>query len=290
MKPLSNLFFCGFAAMAVSAFAQTPVPIPPTLSGSTIDLTVQTGTTEIYPGIATNTIGYNGSFLGPTILLDAGQQVTLNVHNELGDTTTVHWHGLNVSPANDGSPHVMIMAGETWSPQFPILDKAATYWYHPHLHGKTMDQVLLGAAGFLIVRDAEEAALNLPRTYGVDDVPLVFQFKTFDAQKQIVLDDEADNAVLVNGVPDGVLSSPAQVVRYRLLNGSSHRFFNFGFSSNKQFHQITSDAGLLDAPISMTRLTLAPGERADILVDLSGEQGNTLTLKTFGSELPTGYP
>ena len=291
MKSLLNhLLFCGFAAISVSAFAQTPVPIPPTLSGNTIDLTVQAGTTEIYPGFTTNTIGYNGNFLGPTILLDAGQQVTLNVHNQLGDTTTVHWHGLNVSPANDGSPHVMIMADETWSPSFPVLDKAATYWYHPHLHGKTMDQVLLGAAGFIIVRDAEEAALDLPRTYGVDDVPLVFQFKTFDAQKQIVMSDELDNAFLVNGVVDGVLNSPAQVVRYRLLNGSSHRFFNFGFANNKPFKQIASDAGLLDAPVALTRLILAPGERAEILVDLSNEQGNTLTLKSFGTTLPQGYP
>ena len=290
MKSFSNFLLCGFAAMTALACAQTPVPIPPMLSGSVIDLTVQTGTTEIYPGKFTNTVGYNGNFLGPTILLEAGQQVQFNVHNQLGDTTTVHWHGLNVSPANDGSPHVMIMAGETWSPHFPILDKAATYWYHPHLHGKTMDQVLLGAAGFIIVRDAEETALDLPRTYGVDDVPLVFQFKTFDAQKQIVMSDEMDNAVLVNGVPDGVLNSPAQVVRYRLLNGSSHRFFNFGFSNNKQFKQITSDGGLLDAPIAMTRLILAPGERTEILVDLSAEEGNTLTLKTFGAALPQGYP
>jgi bilirubin oxidase len=287
---LKQLLFCAFAAISVSAFAQTPVPIPPTLSGSTIDLTVQNGTTEIYPGFQTNTVGYNGSFLGPTILLDAGQQVTLNVHNQLGDTTTVHWHGLNVSPANDGSPHVVIMADETWSPSFPVLDKAATYWYHPHLHGKTMDQVLLGAAGFIFVRDAEEAALDLPRTYGVDDVPLVFQFKTFDADKQIMMEDEMDNAVLVNGVVDGVLNSPSQVVRYRLLNGSSHRFFNFGFSNNKQFKQIASDAGLLDAPVALTRLILAPGERAEILVDLGNEQGNTLTLKSFGTELPQGFP
>jgi blue copper oxidase len=291
MKSLLNhLLLCGFAAITVSVFAQTPVPIPPTLSGNTIDLTVQAGTTEIYPGFTTNTIGYNGNFLGPTILLNAGQEVTLNVHNQLGDTTTVHWHGLNVSPANDGSPHVMIMADETWSPSFPVLDKAATYWYHPHLHGKTMDQVLLGAAGFIYVRDAEEAALDLPRTYGVDDVPLVFQFKTFDADKQIMLEDEMDNAFLVNGVVDGVLNSPAQVVRYRLLNGSSHRFFNFGFSNNKQFRQIASDAGLLDAPGALTRLILAHGERAEILVDLSGEQGNTLTLKSYGTTLPQGYP
>lgn len=118
----------------------------------------------------------------------------------------------------------------------------------------------------------EEAALDLPRTYGVDDVPLVFQFqKTFDAQKQILMEDEMDNAVLVNGVVDGVLNSPAQVVRYRLLNGSSHRFFNFGFANNKQFKQIASDAGLLDAPIPMTRLILTPAARG-VAVDLGNSR------------------
>src|SRR5690606_17093044 len=75
-----------------------------------------------------------------------------------------------------------------------------------------------------------------------------------------------------------------------LLNGSSHRFFNFGFANNKEFKQIASDAGLLDVSIPMTRLILAPGERAEILVDLGGEQGNTLTLKSFGTGLPQGFP
>jgi len=140
------------------------------------------------------------------------------------------------------------------------------------------------------VRDQEEAALNLPRTYGVDDVPLVFQWKTFDAAKQIVAMDEADNEVLVNGTLNGSLDLPAQVVRLRLLNGSSHRFFDFGFADNRPFKQTGSDDGLLDAPVSMTRLILGSGERAEILVDLSGMQGSTLKLRQYGTQLPQGYP
>ncbi|MFN4254593.1 MAG: multicopper oxidase domain-containing protein [Saprospiraceae bacterium] len=278
-------------AFAVSAFAQAQIPIPPMLEGTTFDLTAQSGTTEIFPGIQTATKGYNGSQLAPTLIFQKGQTVTLNVMNMLGDTTTTHWHGLHIAPANDGSPHTPIMAGEMWSPSFEVMDNASTYWYHPHLHGKTLNQVVKGMAGFIIVRDAEEAALALPRTYGVDDVPLVFQWKTFDAAKQIVEMDEADNEVLVNGVlRGGTLNLPAQVVRLRLLNGSSHRYFDFGFANSLAFKQIASDGGLLDAPVSMTKLILAPGERAEILVDLTGKEGQTLTLRQFGTQLPQGYP
>ena len=287
---LNKILLVALLPVAQQNFAQTSIPIPDTLVGNVIDLTLKHGTKEFFPGIATQTIGYNGNFLGPTIILQKGQQVTLNLHNQLGDTTTTHWHGLHVAPANDGSPHNPVMDGEIWSPAFTVMDKAATYWYHPHLHGKTLNQVVKGAAGFIIVRDQEEAALNLPRTYGVDDVPLVFQWKTFDAAKQIVEMDEADNEVLANGTLNGSLDLPAQVVRLRLLNGSSHRFFDFGFADNRPFKQIASDDGLLDAPVSMTRLILGSGERAEILVDLSGMQGSTLKLRQYGTQLPQGYP
>ncbi len=287
---LNKTLLIALLPVAQQNFAQTSIPIPDTLAGNVIDLTLKHGTKEFFPGIATQTIGYNGNFLGPTIILNQGQQVTINLHNQLGDTTTTHWHGLHVAPRNDGSPHNPVMDGSTWSPSFTVMDKAATYWYHPHLHGKTLNQVVKGAAGFIIVHDQEEAALNLPRTYGVDDVPLVFQWKTFDAAKQIVEMDEADNEVLVNGTLNGSLDLPAQVVRLRLLNGSSHRFFDFGFADNRSFKQIGSDDGLLDAPVSMTRLILGSGERAEILVDLSGMQGSMLKLRQYGTQLPQGYP
>jgi len=271
--------------------AQTQIPIPDTISGISINLSIEEGTKQFFSGYNTNTIGYNGSYLGPTIILNKGQNVTLNVHNQLNDTTTTHWHGLHVAPINDGSPHNPILAGNTWSPSFEVMDNAAMYWYHPHLHGKTMDQVLKGAAGLIIVRDDVEKALTLPRTYGVDDFPLIFQWQTFDnTTKQIVLNDELDNTTLVNGTINGYVNVPAQVVRLRLINASSHRFFEFGFSDNRTFNQITSDDGLLNAPVPMSRLMLGSGERAEILVDFSGQTGQTVFIKQFGTQLPAGYP
>ena len=141
--------------------AQTLIPIPDTLSGANINLTIADSTQQFFGGYNTNTIGYNGSYLGPTIILNKGQNVTMHVNNMLMDTTTTHWHGLHVAPMNDGSPHNPIMTGNTWSPSFTIMDNAATYWYHPHLHGKTMEQVVKGAVGLIIVRDAIESALTL---------------------------------------------------------------------------------------------------------------------------------
>ena len=268
--------------------AQNSLYIPPVLTGASIDLTVDEGTHEFYPGMPAPTIGYNGGLLGPTLFLGAGSQVQFTVQNDLADTTTVHWHGLHVAPQNDGGPHSAILPGGTWSPSFTIMDKAGTYWYHPHPHGKTMEQVLKGAAGMIIVGDAEEAMLPLPRTYGVDDIPLVLQFKGIDAQGQLIMNDEVDNEVLVNGsiLPDAEL--PAQVVRLRLLNGSSMRTFRLGTTAGVPMQMIASDAGLLDAPLSLNRLDLSPGERAEVLLDLSGMNGTSFQLMSYGNELPQG--
>lgn len=270
---------------------QALIKFPDTLSGNEINLSIQYGTTRLYDGAETQTISYNGNYLGPTLILRKAQDVKMRVTNLLSETTTTHWHGLHVSPANDGSPHNPIFPNSSWTPEFTIMDKAGTYWYHPHLHGSTMSQVIKGAAGLIIVRDEIEEQLVLPRSYGIDDFPLVCQFQTVNrANNQFVIDDEADNAILVNGTILGVLNLPAQVVRLRILNGSSHRLFRFGFSNNITFYQIASDGGLLDKAVSLNRMNLGPGERAEFIVNLSGKEGAKFQLMTYGNELPVGFP
>ncbi len=267
-----------------------PLLIPALLSGQNIDLTLQQSQFEFYTGTSTATLGVNGNILGPTLLLQKGQFVDIKVDNQIGERTTIHWHGMHVSAANDGGPHTVIEPGTVWNPQFNVLDKAATYWYHPHLHMKTNDHVLQGLAGFIIVQDEEEAALNLPRTYGVDDIPIAVQTKTFTQDKQIVLGENAlDTVVLANATRNATVQLPAQVVRLRLLNGASQRIFNFGMSDNRTFYQIASDGGLLEKPVQLTRLMLVPGERAEILVDLSQMNGQKLNLMSYASEIPRGY-
>ena len=268
--------------------AQNPLLIPDILSGTNINLTLQNGTHQFYSEINTSTIGANGNILGPTLILNQGDFVNIAVDNQLSDTTTIHWHGLHVSPENDGGPHTYILSGDTWNPSFTVMDKAATYWYHPHLHRKTNEHVSKGIAGMIIVRDNDEAALTLPRTYGVDDFPLVIQTKDFDANNEIVVPTNSDDIVMVNATIDATLDVPAQVVRFRLLNGSSMRVFNIGLSGNQTFYQIASDGGLLSAPNAITRLQLSSGERAEILVDFSSMNGQTIHLMSYASEFQNG--
>jgi bilirubin oxidase len=195
---------------------------------------------------------------------------------------------MHVSASNDGGPHTTIAPSTSWNPSFTVMDRAATYWYHPHLHEKTNEHVTKGLAGFIIVRDEDEAELELPRTYGVDDFPLVIQTKDFDANNQVIWHSNADDVLMVNATIDPALEVPAQVIRLRLLNGSSQRFFNIGLSGNHMFYQIGSDDGLLSETNAITRLQMAPGERAEILLNLTGMENQTVNLMSYAAELSNG--
>lgn len=268
--------------------SQNQLMIPPALTGTNFNLTVQTGVTNFYDSTFTPTYGINGSFLSPTIIVNKGDSITLNVINQLPVTTTMHWHGLHVSAKNDGGPHQEINPSSTWSPSFKIRNMAATYWYHPHGAGYTEQQVSKGLAGLFIVKDSAESAILLPRTYGVDDIPIIVQTRAFDVLQQIAIATDMDTAIFVNGTLNSFFNAPAQVIRFRLLNGSSLRSFNFGFSNNLTFYQIATDGGLKDSALALTRLLLSPGERAEILVDFAGMENQTLFLKSYASEIPEG--
>lgn len=284
MKKL--LFACTLCIGWANIFAQSPLYIPPTITSETINLTLQEGTTTFYEGIETSTMGANGSLLGPTLILQRGNTVSITVDNQLPDTTTIHWHGMHVAPQNDGGPHSIILPDEIWTPSFEIMDQAGINWYHPHLHMKTGEHVSKGIAGLIIVKDDEEAALELPRTYGVDDFPIILQTKGFDADGQIIFHTNLDTSVMVNGTVKPFVEFPAQVVRMRVLNGSSQRVMELGFSDNRTFQIIGTDGGLLEDPVGLERYRIAPGQRADILVDLSASLGDNIQLMSYASELP----
>ena len=278
--------FCAFTFSNVNA--QQALFIPSTLSGSSISLDIQQGAVNFLPGNSTPTFGYNGNFLGPTILLNKNDSVNFNITNNLQDISTVHWHGLHVAPENDGSPHQEIMPSQVWSPSFKIRNNASTFWYHSHVHMSTEYQVNLGLAGLIIVHDSTEASYVLPRTYGIDDFPIIIQSKSFDILNQLAAFTHDDSIMMINGTIDPVLDAPAQVVRFRCLNGSADRTYNLGLSTNANFYVIASDGGMLDQPISANRVRLSPGERYELLIDLTGMQGQSLYLMSYASQLQNG--
>ena len=266
--------------------SQSPIIIPGTIESTNVNLTLQNSTFQFFSGEDTSTMGVNGPVLGPTLIVNNGDNMNINITNNLGEDTTIHWHGMHVPAASDGGPHTVIGAGQTWNPQFQVKDKASTYWYHPHLLNQTDEHVSKGVSGFIIVRDTEEAALNLPRTYGVDDFPLAVQTKSFDNSYQIQANVNDDDVLMVNATINAQLDVPAQIVRLRLLNGSSQRTFNFGLTANRTFQLIGTDGGLLNAPVALTRLPLSPGARAEVLVDFTTLQGLSINLMSYASELP----
>lgn len=259
--------------------------IPDTLSGTNFNLNIKDTFAQIVSkGNQTITGGINGKFWGPTLFIKKGDVVHMNVKNNLNDSTTLHWHGMHLPAVMDGGPHQVIPPGTLWQPYWKVTNNAATYWYHPHLHEMTMDQITKGIGGLIIVRDSIESALALPRKYGVDDIPLVLTDRDFNTSNQFVAVPYGDT-MMVNGTLRPEFSIPAQVVRFRILNAAIERSYNLGFSDNRTFHIITSDGGLLNAPVSVTRYLLHAGERIEILVNCVSQSGTSLDLKAYNSTL-----
>jgi FtsP/CotA-like multicopper oxidase with cupredoxin domain len=267
--------------------------IPPLLEGTVrdgikhFDLNVQSGTSRFLAGLDTPTIGINGAFLGPTLKLHDGDHVTMNITNSLSYDTTLHWHGLHVPAKADGGPHQVIKRGAKWSPSFEIQQKAALFWYHSHLMGKTGAQVNLGLAGLILVSDQESSGLALPSDYGIDDIPLIVQDRRFKADGSFgyvssmhdtIMGFKGD-VLLVNATMRPFLEVRRKRTRLRLLNGSNSRIYNFGFDDDRSFLQIATDGSLLERAVKRTRLRLAPGERAEIVVEL--EANRALKLMSY---------
>ncbi len=203
--------------------------------------------------------------------------------------------------------------------------EAATLWYHDHALGITRLNVYAGLAGFYLLRDANELSLGLPS--GPYEQEIVFQDRDFDATGQLMMPANGESQgdcntspddpiipndplppgtpstraeffghyIIVNGMAWPYMSVEPRQYRLRLLNGSDSRFYYLEFGKNTvenavlPFLQIGTDDGLLPNPVAMENLLLAPGERADIIIDFSlvGE-GNPVTLYNYGPDEPFG--
>lgn len=240
-----------------------------------IELTMRAGEWEIVSGLPTPTIGFNGPFLGPTLRVRDGQDVAVVYRNTLSESVAIHGHGLHVPGELDGGPQREIEAQGSWALELPIRQQASTLWYHPHTHGKTGPQTYHGLAGIIIIDDDNSAALPLPSTYGVDDLPVVVQDRALDSRGRLIysVEDAEDgfmaDMITVNGIANPTRAVPAGLVRLRLLNGSNARYYRFRFSDNRTFHKIATDGGFLNEPVPIREVVMLPGERNEIVVDFS---------------------
>lgn len=279
-RGMPGVMMHGGAPALISSEGTRELSIPPIMEkkrGQDIDYEViaQEGTTEFFEGIPTETYGYNGDLLGPTLLLERGEKVEVKITNDLDEPTTFHWHGLEVPGKIDGGPRSEIQPGDSQVITLEADQPAATLWYHPHVHGSTAEQVFKGLSGMLLIKDDPDSHPELPDDYGIDDIPLIFQDRLFDQNNQLTYnslmnqDGTLGNISIVNGTINPKLTITKSVMRFRLLNGANARNYTFRLSNGANFTQIASDGGLLDEPVQTDTLTLAASERAEILIDFS---------------------
>lgn len=251
-------------------------PLLDTRGTGRLALTATSGRTAFAGGPGIPTAGFNQAYLGPTILIQNGE-LAAEVTNTLGEPISTHWHGLLLPGEHDGGPHLAIAPGATWQPKMSIAQDPATVWYHSHIHERTAKQVYFGLAGVIHVTDGQDDARGLPSTYGLDDLTLVLQDRRFDASGRMVYDPSmmdimhgfAGNRLLVNGQVGATAVVPQGIVRLRLLNGSNARIYTLHLDDTRLMHLVATDGGFLPAPVALDVLRLAPGERAEVLVDFS---------------------
>ena len=287
------LFTACFSENAKEYRYERLLPVPPLLEGKMVggeinyEFTVQKGVSEILEGVSTPTYGYNGAMLGPTIKVRKGEDYRFKIHNNLGERTSVHWHGLRVSGEMDGGPNQMFIDGDYWEPYYRIEQNAATLWYHPHTWHKTGEHAYMGLAGMYIIEDEISDALPIPKEYGIDDFPIIIQDKRFDRRGNLIYSNSHRDAMygvrgdtlIVNGILNPVFKVEKKFIRMRILNGSNASSYEYSFSDSREFYQIATDGGFLEKSNKIDKIFLSPGERAEIIVEFKeSDRGKDLFL------------
>jgi spore coat protein A len=262
--------------------------------------------------------GYGGSYPGPTIETTTGQPIDVTWQNDLRDSLGVlrtthflpvdlcpegpntegatprvvaHLHGGHVPPASDGYPTATMLPGEQATDFYPVNQPAGTLWYHDHAMGITRLNVMMGLAGFFLVRDPVEQALGLPA--GENEIALAIQDRTVRADGSLEypaawMDHFFGDKILVNGKVWPYLQVKQGKYRFRLLNGCNSRVLNLALSDGATFHVVGTELGLLPAPVPRTSLRLTSGERAEVIVDFASYPAGTQIVLT--NDAPAPYP
>jgi len=240
-----------------------------------------------------------------------------------GVPITPHVHGCEVEPQSDGTPMTWFTAGfaekgPDWTKEvltYPNSQLPATIWYHDHAFGYTRHNVYAGLAGFYVITDPGNEPAGLPS--GPYDIGLAIQDRMFTTDGQLWYPNEGEtqvhpvwipeffgDVILVNGKVWPYLNVEPRKYRFRILEGSNARFYSLALADRltgapgPAFHQIATDGGYLAEPVVLNdpndvnspRLIMAPGERAEVIIDFSAyAPGCELVLRnTAKAPFPNG--
>jgi FtsP/CotA-like multicopper oxidase with cupredoxin domain len=222
-----------------------------------------------------------GTIPGPLIEAFQGDRVIVHFTNALPEGTTIHWHGLRVPNASDGTPstQVVVPPGGSFDYEFVAQD-AGTFWYHPHVRGDV--QVERGLYGVVVVRGGLDIPVDADRVFVLDDVKLAAsgQLSTTTDSLDLMLGRQG-NVLLVNGTSAGRLAVKKRArERWRFVNSANGRYFNLRLPGHT-FQVIGWDGGVLPQPYSTSTLLVAPGERYEVLVEFGDSEPADLALQTI---------
>lgn len=304
------------------------LPIPPVIDargGGSFNLAMAPGMHSFHSSLPpTPSWGYGGaSYLGPTFQTMRGMPIDLTAINSLGahplaaviDTSlngalesdksnprvAVHLHGGNTEPESDGGPEDTFTVGANRTYHYHNDQEATTLWYHDHAMGITRLNVYAGLAGFYLLRDQYDTgesdnSIGLPS--GRYEIPLVLQDRMFNWDGTLAYPPGEFGSIwapeffgdvaTVNGKVWPNLNVDRGLYRFRILNGSNARIYDLRLSSGQMMFQIGSEGGLFNSSVALNRLIIAPGERADVLMDFSGlAAGTKIVLKNVA---PVPFP
>jgi FtsP/CotA-like multicopper oxidase with cupredoxin domain len=209
----------------------------------------------------------------------------------------IHLHGGAVPSTSDGNPEAWWttngLHGAAYSTElatdnnsavftYPNEQEPTTLWYHDHAMGITRLNVMSGLAGFYLLRSTDDQVAGLlPKSEF--EIPLAIQDRNFLSDSSLYFPTEGSdkavhpywnptfvgNTIMVNGLVWPNTDVKQGQYRLRVLDGSNSRFYTLHFSNNMKFTQIGTDGGYLKAPVTLSSLTISPGERVDLLVDFS---------------------
>ena len=278
MKSLMNINRRGFclglsAALTVPAMAQGKT--------ATSTLTAQRGATQLAPDTypTTNIWGFDGQAPGPVLYAKQGDRFERRLVNKLQVPTSIHWHGVRIDNAMDGVAGLTqapAEPGETFDYAFDLPD-AGTYWYHAHTN--SYEQVARGLYGAFIVKEHEEPDIDREEVLVFDDWrlnPETAQIVDgFDAWHDLSHTGRLGNLLTTNGVSGLKLNvRQNERIRLRLINAANARIFVLSLIGLEGW-TVALDGMPLEKPsLIENELVLAPGQRVDLIVDVTAKGGD----------------
>jgi FtsP/CotA-like multicopper oxidase with cupredoxin domain len=234
------------------------------------------------------------SWVGPILRLRRGTKLRVYFINELPEPSIIHWHGMYIPSNMDGHPMDAVGQGQVYVYEYEILNRAGTYWFHPHPFPRTAAQIYQGLTGVMLISDEEEDAASLPR--GDFDLTMVLQDRTFDATNRMEYSPDRlarlnglfGDEVLVNGHRKALFKVATRAYRFRLLNVSNSRVYKLAWEDGTKLTVIGTDGGLLQNPVERDYVMLGPAERVDLWVDFSRrKRGTVMELRSLPwSQMP----